>query len=67
MYYQRKQYDRAAADFSRGLKLQPDRARMLRWRAAAYRCLGEIKPSIDDCNLALQMDPSAESYPGLFM
>jgi tetratricopeptide (TPR) repeat protein len=62
VYYQRKQYGRAAADFSRGLKLQPDCARMLRRRAAAYLCLGEIKLSIDDCNLALQMDPSAESY-----
>lgn len=56
-----KRYDEAAADFSEGLKDQPDYAWAFTRRACALGQLGQLKPALNDVESALA---KLRQYPG---
>jgi len=58
-FYALKQYDRAIEDFDMALKVRPQVATFLDWRARAYKKLGQYDEAFADWDLALRIDPMA--------
>jgi tetratricopeptide (TPR) repeat protein len=57
-YYVKKDYDRAIADFSEAIRIDPKFAVAFYNRSAAYRDKGDGERSIDDYIQAIRLDPS---------
>ena len=55
-FYGLKDYERALADFDTALKIRPQVAAILDWRARAYKRLGRYYEAFADWELALQID-----------
>lgn len=57
-YYAKKDYDRAIADYSEALRLEPKFALAFFNRSSAYRDKGENDRAIEDYIQAILLDPS---------
>ncbi len=57
MYYDLGRYDRAIADYTEAIKLQPDYAMFYYNRCLAYKQTGERDKAIKDCRQALKLNP----------
>jgi tetratricopeptide (TPR) repeat protein len=53
----KREFDRAIADFSTALRIDPDDARLYNLRGVAYRRKGEYDNAIADYNAALRLNP----------
>ncbi len=60
LYRQRRQFDRAAADFSAAIKLAPRESLLYEERGSAAFCAGKIKESIADFDRQIELNPQAE-------
>jgi tetratricopeptide (TPR) repeat protein len=59
-YYDKKDYDRAIADYSEALRLDPQFALAFYNRSLAYRDKGDKDRAIDDYVQAILLDPSLQ-------
>lgn len=59
-YYDKKYYDRAIADYSEALRLDPQFALAFYNRSLAYRDKGDNDRAIDDYIQAILLDPSLQ-------
>lgn len=56
-FYALEQYERAIVDFDMALRVRPQIATVLDWRALAHRRLGQYDEAFADWELALKIDP----------
>lgn len=56
-YHEKGQYDRAVADYTKAIQLNPIYANAYNGRAWAYLKLGEAKKALSDSNKALSLSP----------
>src|SRR5262249_20320618 len=62
-YVTLKDYDRAIADYTAGLRYQPDNTRLMILRGVANRLKGEYDTAIADYNTVLRIEPNnAQAY-----
>ncbi len=61
-YYNKQDYDHAAAEFTRALELVPDQAEYWRWRGWCYNWQGDHDRAIADYTRAIQLDPIRADY-----
>jgi tetratricopeptide (TPR) repeat protein len=57
-HYERKDWDRAIADYTQAIRLDPDFADAYFWRAAAYDEKSDWDRAIDDYTQAIRLDPN---------
>jgi tetratricopeptide (TPR) repeat protein len=57
-YYRKGEYDRAIADYTKAIKLDPKHAFFYNNRGIAYGKKGDRKQAIADYRKALEIDPS---------
>lgn len=55
IYSRRKEYEKAIADFTRAIELEPGRSQYRTQRAIAYYNLGEVEKVIEDCEKAIEL------------
>ncbi len=64
-YVAKRDYERAFADFSKALELEPKSASVLSARAAAYRSQGDYASAVKDLDAAIKLEPkNPEGYIG---
>jgi tetratricopeptide (TPR) repeat protein len=57
-YYQLGQYQRAIADYTKAIQLDPDYAKAYHNRGAAYSGLSQYQNAINEYTKAIQLDPT---------
>lgn len=63
IYSRWKEYEKAIADFTRAIELEPGRSQYRTQRAIAYYNLGEVEKVIEDCEKAIELgQPDADTY-----
>jgi tetratricopeptide (TPR) repeat protein len=62
-YYHKGNYDRAVAEFTRAIALEPGYAGAYLSRGLAYKDKGDYNRAIEDCNMAIALKPDyADAY-----
>ncbi len=56
-YFSTREYDRAIAEYTDAIRLDPKCALAYANRASSYFNQGELEQALNDCNRALELDP----------
>jgi lipoprotein NlpI len=59
-YYEKREYGRAIADFTRAIELNPNAEQAYNNRGNAYDAKGEYEKAIDDYSHAIELDPKSQ-------
>src|ERR1051326_9390814 len=61
-YYHKGQYDKAIADLSDAIRLDPQLSDPFYWRGKSYNEKGQFQNAIPDFTEAIQLDPEHDDY-----
>ena len=59
---QAEHFDKAIADFTAAIQLEPKRVHFYRDRAVSFRSKGDLESAIADCTLAIGLKATADDY-----